>query len=75
MSVPIGQMMAVLKHVATQRLRGNTRYPLVLMLEPLFRCNLACGGCGKIQHPAEVLRSHLSPEQGQIELGETIDGP
>jgi len=33
------------------------------MLEPLFRCNLACGGCGKIQHPAEVLRSHLTPEQ------------
>lgn len=63
MSVPIGQMIAVLRHVATQRLRGNRRYPLVLMLEPLFRCNLACGGCGKIQHPPEVLRSHLTPEQ------------
>ena len=63
MSVPVGQMMAVLKHVAVQRLRGNARYPLVLMLEPLFRCNLACGGCGKIQHPTEVLRSHLTPEQ------------
>ena len=37
MSVPVGQMMAVLKHVAVQRLRGNARYPLVLMLEPLFR--------------------------------------
>jgi hopanoid biosynthesis associated radical SAM protein HpnH len=63
MSVPVGQMMAVLRHVAVQRLRGNDRYPLVLMLEPLFRCNLACGGCGKIQHPAEILRSHLTPEQ------------
>ena len=63
MSVPVGQMMAVLRHVAIQRLRGNDRYPLVLMLEPLFRCNLACGGCGKIQHPTEVLRSHLTPEQ------------
>ena len=63
MSVPIGQMIAVLRHVALQRLRGNTRYPLVLMLEPLFRCNLACGGCGKIQHPTEILRSHLTPEQ------------
>ena len=61
MSVPVGQMMAVLSHVAVQRLRGNARYPLVLMLEPLFRCNLACGGCGKIQHPTEVLRSHLTP--------------
>jgi hopanoid biosynthesis associated radical SAM protein HpnH len=63
MSVPVGQMMAVLRHVAIQRLRGNARYPLVLMLEPLFRCNLACGGCGKIQHPASILRSHLTPEQ------------
>ena len=63
MSVPVGQMLAVLGHVARQRLRGNDRYPLVLMLEPLFRCNLACGGCGKIQHPAHVLRSHLSAEQ------------
>jgi hopanoid biosynthesis associated radical SAM protein HpnH len=56
-------MLAVLRHVAIQRLRGNKRYPLVLMLEPLFRCNLACGGCGKIQHPQEILRSHLTPEQ------------
>ncbi len=63
MSVPVGQMLAVLRHVAIQRLRGNRRYPLVLMLEPLFRCNLACGGCGKIQHPQEILRSHLTPEQ------------
>jgi hopanoid biosynthesis associated radical SAM protein HpnH len=63
MSVPVGQMLAVLRHVAVQRLRGNPRYPLVLMLEPLFRCNLACGGCGKIQHPAEILRSQLTPEQ------------
>jgi hopanoid biosynthesis associated radical SAM protein HpnH len=62
MSVPVGQMMAVLRHVAIQRLRGNRRYPLVLMLEPLFRCNLACAGCGKIQHPADVLRQNLSPE-------------
>ena len=63
MSVPVGQMFAVLGHVARQRLCGNSRYPLVLMLEPLFRCNLACGGCGKIQHPPEVLRSQLTPEQ------------
>ena len=63
MSVPVGQMLAVLRHVATQRLRGNDRYPLVLMLEPLFRCNLACGGCGKIQHPPDVLRSQLTPAE------------
>ena len=63
MSVPVGQMMAVLRHVAVQRLRGTDKYPLVLMLEPLFRCNLACAGCGKIQHPSEILRQHLSPSQ------------
>ena len=63
MSVPVSQMWTVAKYVLTQRLRGMKRYPLVLMLEPLFRCNLACAGCGKIQHPSEILRQHLSPEQ------------
>ena len=63
MSVPVGKMISVLRHVARQRLRGNRRYPLVLMLEPLFRCNLACGGCVKIQYPTEILRSQLTPEQ------------
>jgi len=58
----MGQMMAVLRHVLLQKLRGQERYPLVLMLEPLFRCNLACAGCGKIQHPAEILRRNLSPQ-------------
>jgi hopanoid biosynthesis associated radical SAM protein HpnH len=49
--------------VLRQRLRGVKQYPLVLMLEPLFRCNLACAGCGKIQFPAEILRRQLTPEQ------------
>ena len=44
-------------------MRGVRRYPLVLMLEPLFRCNLACAGCGKIQHPLDVLRRTLGVEQ------------
>jgi hopanoid biosynthesis associated radical SAM protein HpnH len=63
MSVPLSQMWTVARYVLAQRLRGNPRYPLVLMLEPLFRCNLACAGCGKIQYPADVLRQHLTPEQ------------
>jgi hopanoid biosynthesis associated radical SAM protein HpnH len=63
MSVPVSQVFAVARHVLGHKLRGNRRYPLVLMLEPLMRCNLACAGCGKIQHPHEVLRRHLSPEQ------------
>ncbi len=60
MSVPVSQMWAVASYVLGQRLRGRMRYPLVLMLEPLFRCNLACAGCGKIQYPAQILRKHLS---------------
>ena len=44
-------------------MRGNKRYPLVLMLEPLFRCNLACAGCGKIQYPDHILNKRLTPEQ------------
>lgn len=62
MSVPVSQMWTVASYVLRQKLKGNKRYPLVLMLEPLFRCNLACAGCGKIQYPAEILRKNLSPE-------------
>ena len=46
-----------------QKLKGRKRYPLVLMLEPLFRCNLACAGCGKIQYPAHILKTELTPEE------------
>jgi hopanoid biosynthesis associated radical SAM protein HpnH len=63
MAIPISQMWTVATYVLGQRLRGRKRYPLVLMLEPLFRCNLACMGCGKIQHPAEILRKNMTPEQ------------
>jgi hopanoid biosynthesis associated radical SAM protein HpnH len=62
MSIPLRQAVKVGAYVLKQRLRGQKKYPLVLMLEPLFRCNLACAGCGKIQHPTEILRQHLSPE-------------
>jgi len=62
MSVPISQMWAVASYVVRQKLRGRKRYPLVLMLEPLFRCNLACAGCGKIQYPAQILRKQLTVE-------------
>jgi hopanoid biosynthesis associated radical SAM protein HpnH len=63
MSVPISQMWTVASYVVKQRLAGKRRYPLVLMLEPLFRCNLACAGCGKIQYPAHVLKRQLTPEE------------
>ena len=63
MPVPVSQMWTVASYVLGQRLRGRKRYPLVLMLEPLFRCNLACAGCGKIQYPAQILKKHLTVEQ------------
>src|SRR5688572_12257944 len=63
MSVPLSQMWTVATYVLKQRLAGRKRYPLVLQLEPLFRCNLACAGCGKIQYPAQILRKNLTVEQ------------
>ena len=63
MGVPVSQMWTVANYVLKQRIKGRKRYPLVLMLEPLFRCNLACAGCGKIQYPAHVLKQNLSPEE------------
>ena len=63
MAVPVSQALTVASYVLKQKLTGRKRYPLVLMLEPLFRCNLACAGCGKIQYPAHILKAELSPEQ------------
>ncbi len=63
MAIQLQQALTVGKYLVTQRLMGRKRFPLVLMLEPLFRCNLACSGCGKIQHPAEILKQNLTPEE------------
>ncbi|MDO8643690.1 MAG: adenosyl-hopene transferase HpnH [bacterium] len=63
MAVPFSQALRVSTYVLGQKLKGNKRYPLVLMLEPLFRCNLECAGCGKIQYPEETLSKRLSPEE------------
>ncbi|MBD2580609.1 adenosyl-hopene transferase HpnH [Oscillatoria sp. FACHB-1406] len=63
MGIHLQQALEVGKYVVAQRLKGRKQFPLVLMLEPLFRCNLACPGCGKIQHPVEILKRNLSPEE------------
>src|SRR4051812_9689916 len=63
MGVPVSQMWTVATYVLKQKFAGRRQYPLVLMLELLFRCNLACAGCGKIQYPAHILKKNLSPEQ------------
>jgi len=62
LSVPLIQKLHVGSYLVRQRLKGNARYPLVLMLEPLFRCNLACAGCGKIDYPDDILNKRLSVE-------------
>ena len=63
MSVPLQQKLHVGAYLMKQRLKGNKRYPLVLMLEPLFRCNLACAGCGKIDYPDPILNKRLSVQE------------
>jgi len=62
MPVPMSQMWTVATYLLKQKIAGRKRYPFVLMLEPLFKCNLACAGCGKIQYPAHILKQELSPE-------------
>lgn len=63
MAVPISQMWTVASYVIKKNVTGVKRFPLVLMLEPLFRCNLACAGCGKVQYPPHVLKRMLTPEE------------
>ncbi|MDN5850122.1 MAG: adenosyl-hopene transferase HpnH [Nitrococcus sp.] len=63
MGIPLIQKYRIGRYILSKRLKGEQRYPLVLMLEPLFQCNLACAGCGKIDYPSEILRKRMSLEQ------------
>ena len=63
MPVPMIQQLRVGAYILRQKIRRNERYPLVLMLEPLFRCNLACAGCGKIDYAADILNKRLSVQE------------
>ncbi|HEV3160111.1 MAG TPA: adenosyl-hopene transferase HpnH [Xanthobacteraceae bacterium] len=63
MGVSLRQKVKVGAYVLRQRLAGRRRYPLVLMLEPLFRCNLSCFGCGKIDYPDAILNKRLSVQE------------
>jgi hopanoid biosynthesis associated radical SAM protein HpnH len=62
-SVPLRQQFDVALYMIKQKITGNKYYPLVLMLEPLFRCNLACAGCGKIDYPDEILNQRMTVEE------------
>ncbi len=63
MTIPLTQQFHVARYLLGKKLKGEKRYPLVLMLEPLFQCNLACAGCGKIDYPEEILQQRVSVEQ------------
>ncbi len=63
MSIPLRQKVKVGTYLMSQRLRHVDKFPLVLQLEPLYQCNLECAGCGKIQHPDDILRRRLSVQQ------------
>jgi len=60
MPIPIRQNMRVASHLLRQKVKGNKHFPFIVEIEPLFACNLACPGCGKIQHPTDILRRRLS---------------
>jgi len=62
-AIPLKAVARIGAYIAKQHFSGAKRYPLVLMLEPLFRCNLACAGCGKIDYPDEILNQRLSYDQ------------
>ena len=66
-SIPMIQQYRVAKYLMQKKLSGEKRFPLVLMLEPLFQCNLACAGCGKIDYPKETLQKRLSVEEALTE--------
>ena len=63
MAVPFFKEMRIGAYLFKQRIMGRKRYPLVLMLEPMFRCNLACIGCGKIDYPDPILNQRLSVKE------------
>ena len=63
MAVPLRQTLTVGRYLIEQKLHGRERFPLIIELEPLYACNLACAGCGKIQHPADTLRQRMPVEQ------------
>jgi hopanoid biosynthesis associated radical SAM protein HpnH len=63
MGIPLRQKLTVGWYILRQRMRGVEKFPVVLELEPLYQCNLACAGCGKIQHPDDILARRLSVEE------------
>ncbi len=63
MPVPVRQSLRIGGYLLRQRIARRPHFPLIVELEPLFACNLACAGCGKIQHPTEILRRRVSVDE------------
>jgi hopanoid biosynthesis associated radical SAM protein HpnH len=70
MAVPVRQAARMGAYLMKQRIQGNDKYPLIVELEPLFQCNLACEGCGKIQHPDHELRRRMPVDQAVAAIEE-----
>ena len=70
MGIPLRQSIKIGSYLARQKLAGREKFPLIVELEPLFACNLACNGCGKIQYPTEVLRQRLTVDQAVAAIEE-----
>ena len=71
MSIPLRQSVAVARYLMKQRLSGNEKFPLLVELEPLFQCNLACSFCGKIQYPKEILKKRMPVQQALDAIDES----
>ncbi|MFC5996519.1 adenosyl-hopene transferase HpnH [Pseudonocardia hispaniensis] len=70
MGIPVRQAIKIGIYLLKQKMAGRTQFPITLELEPLFACNLACEGCGKIQHPASVLKQRMPVEQALAAVDE-----
>ena len=73
MAIPFFKEMRIGGYLLKQKLLGRKRYPLVLMLEPLFRCNLACPGCGKPELFLDA--GHMFTETPASAMTDLLDQP
>src|ERR1700691_902716 len=71
MPIPIRQNVRMASYLMWKKLTRKEKFPLIVELEPLFVCNLACPGCGKIQYPTDILRKRVSPEEAFAAIEES----
>src|ERR671931_1533530 len=71
MPVPTRQSLRIASYLVRQKLSGREKFPLLVELEPLYQCNLACSFCGKIQHPDHILRQRMPVDQAVAAIEES----